>query len=206
MELTAEGSHVGLPAPRDLGRRTANVGNARRQARRLDLAHDAQHLENRRGVQILTLERFQAGQQLVQHDAQRVDVGARVHVERSRRLLRAHVFRRPEHDAELRMQRAFGEPARGGFATPKSITFATGWSSCRVTRMFDGLRSRWMMPFWCACWTAAQTCRNSSRRAGNRQAQLVAVPRDRQARDRSMTKKGRPSGVAPASRTAAMPG
>ena len=23
--------------------------------------------------------------------------------------------------------------------------------SCSVTRMFDGLMSRWMMPFWCAC-------------------------------------------------------
>jgi len=26
---------------------------------------------------------------------------------------------------------------------PKSITFGTGTPSCRVTRMFDGLMSRW---------------------------------------------------------------
>ena len=37
-------------------------------------------------------------------------------------------------------------------AMPKSITLGTGTPSCRVTRMFDGLMSRWMMPFWWACW------------------------------------------------------
>ena len=41
---------------------------------------------------------------------------------------------------------------------PKSITFGTGTPSCSVTRMFDGLMSRWMIPFWCACWIAWQTC------------------------------------------------
>ena len=33
------------------------------------------------------------------------------------------------------------------FATPKSMTFGTGTPSCIVIMMFDGLRSRWMMPF-----------------------------------------------------------
>ena len=32
-------------------------------------------------------------------------------------------------------------------ATPKSITFGTALPSLAVTRMFPGLRSRWMMPF-----------------------------------------------------------
>ena len=32
-------------------------------------------------------------------------------------------------------------------ATPKSITLGTGAPSCSVTRTFDGLRSRWMIPF-----------------------------------------------------------
>jgi hypothetical protein len=41
-------------------------------------------------------------------------------------------------------------------ATPKSITFTHGLPSWTVTRMFDGLRSRWMIAFWCACCTAAQ--------------------------------------------------
>src|SRR6266487_2976471 len=34
-------------------------------------------------------------------------------------------------------------------AMPKSMTFGTGTLSCRATRMFEGLMSRWMMPFWC---------------------------------------------------------
>ena len=36
-------------------------------------------------------------------------------------------------------------------ATPKSITFGTGRSSTIVTNTFDGLISRWMIPFWWAC-------------------------------------------------------
>ena len=39
-------------------------------------------------------------------------------------------------------------------AMPKSITLGTGAPSCNVTRMFDGLMSRWMIPFWWACWIA----------------------------------------------------
>ena len=46
-------------------------------------------------------------------------------------------------------------------ATPKSITFGTGRPSYRATRTFDGFRSRWMIPFWWACWTAWQTGRTA---------------------------------------------
>jgi hypothetical protein len=35
-------------------------------------------------------------------------------------------------------------------AIPKSMTFGTGSPSISVTRMFDGFRSRWITPFWCA--------------------------------------------------------
>ena len=49
-------------------------------------------------------------------------------------------------------------------ATPKSITLTTGVVSCSVTRTLDGLRSRWMIPFWWACCTAWQTGTNSSSR------------------------------------------
>ncbi len=43
-------------------------------------------------------------------------------------------------------------------AMPKSITTGDGApDSVVVTRMLEGLRSRWMMPFWWACWTAWQT-------------------------------------------------
>src|SRR5207344_2607961 len=37
-------------------------------------------------------------------------------------------------------------------ATPKSIIFGTGRSSYSATRTLDGLMSRWMTPFWWACW------------------------------------------------------
>ena len=39
-------------------------------------------------------------------------------------------------------------------AMPKSMTLGTGTPSWRVTRMLEGLMSRWMMPFWWACWMA----------------------------------------------------
>ena len=33
-------------------------------------------------------------------------------------------------------------------AIPKSITLGSGSPSCGETRTFEGLRSRWMIPFW----------------------------------------------------------
>ena len=62
-------------------------------------------------------------------------------------------------------------------ATPKSITFGTGLSSYSATSTFDGLMSRWMMPFWWACWIAWQTGTNSSSRCRGRQLALVADTR-----------------------------
>src|SRR5215471_16776664 len=55
-----------------------------------------------------------------------------------------------------------GWPA--ALATPKSITFGTGRPSYGATNTFDGFRSRWITPFWCACCTAWQTGTKSSRR------------------------------------------
>ena len=47
------------------------------------------------------------------------------------------------------------------------------WARARrracVTRTFEGFRSRWMIPFWCACCTAWQTCTNSSSRSRDRE-------------------------------------
>jgi hypothetical protein len=34
------------------------------------------------------------------------------------------------------------------FAMPKSITLGTGKPSLTVTRMLEGLMSRWIIPFW----------------------------------------------------------
>jgi hypothetical protein len=91
-------------------------------------------------------------------------------------------------------------------AIPKSITFTTGCPSCSVTITFDGLMSRWMIPFWCACSTAWHTFWNSSSRSridsfAVSQYSVIGTPRTS-----SITKYGRPVGVAPASSTFAMLG
>jgi hypothetical protein len=44
-------------------------------------------------------------------------------------------------------------------ASPKSITLTRGWPSTSVMRTLLGLRSRWTIPFWCACSTALHTSR-----------------------------------------------
>ena len=73
------------------------------------------------------------------------------------------------------------------------------------TRMFDGFRSRWMIPFWCACCTAWQTGTNSSSRCRGRQLGLVAVLGDRHALDQFHHEvRAAASAVTPASNTLAM--
>ena len=68
-------------------------------------------------------------------------------------------------------------------ATPKSMTLGTGLPSCSVTSTFDGLMSRWMIPFWWACWIAWQTGMNSSSRSLGVEMHRVAVVGDRHALD-----------------------
>ena len=67
--------------------------------------------------------------------------------------------------------------ALNALARPKSITFGTGLSSCSVTSRLLGFRSRWMIPFWCACCTAEQICTNRFRRSlmFSRQASQYSV-------------------------------
>src|SRR5207253_7822648 len=65
----------------------------------------------------------------------------------------------------------------------------------------DGLMSRWMIPFWCACWIAWHTgTNNSSRSRGVRwlssQYLVIGTPWTN-----SMTKYGRPDRVAHPSNT-----
>ena len=84
-------------------------------------------------------------------------------------------------------------------ATPKSITFGTGLSSYRAISTFDGLMSRWMTPFWCACWIAWHTGTNSSSRCFGvslfrSQYSVIGTPLTS-----SMTKNGRPSWTPPSS-------
>ena len=84
------------------------------------------------------------------------------------------------------------------------MTFGTGWPSYSVTSTFDGLMSRWMMPFWWACCTAWQTGTNSSSRSRgvsccSSQYSVIGTPLTS-----SITKYGRPASVVPASSTLAM--
>ena len=90
------------------------------------------------------------------------------------------------------------------FAMPKSITLGTGAPSCSITSTFDGFRSRWITPFWCACWTARQTARNNASRSLvvirlRSQYWVMGAPSMY-----SITKYGRPLVVAPASKIWAM--
>ena len=91
-------------------------------------------------------------------------------------------------------------------ATPKSMILGTGRPSSTATRMFDGLMSRWMMPFWWACCTPSQTCMKSFNRSPvlRRWTSLYSVSGT--PLTYSMTKKGRPSSVDPASKALAMLG
>ena len=110
-----------------------------------------------------------ARQQFVEQHAEAVDVAAGVHVQAAQaRLLRTHVGRRADELVEPGKDRLVRQPFAVALAMPKSITLGTGTPSFTVTRMFDGLMSRWMMPFWCACWMAWQTWMNSSSRSRSR--------------------------------------
>ena len=45
------------------------------------------------------------------------------------------------------------------------MIFGAHWSPWTVTSTFDGLMSRWMIPFWWACWMPSQTSMKSFRRS-----------------------------------------
>ena len=67
-------------------------------------------------------------------------------------------------------------------AIPKSIIFGTGTPSLTVTRMLEGLISRWMTPFWCACWMAWHTWVNNLSRSAvgtlfSSQNSVILMPR-----------------------------
>ena len=50
-------------------------------------------------------------------------------------------------------------------AMPKSMILGTALPSDSVTITLEGLRSRWITPFWWACCTASHTGRKSSTRS-----------------------------------------
>ena len=105
----------------------------------------------------LTGKREAAGQHLVEHAAERPDVGALVDA-LTARLLRAHVGGGAEDRAVARLGQVRDARRRrvAAFARPKSSTFTT---PSGVILMFAGFRSRWTMPFSCAASSASAICR-----------------------------------------------
>src|SRR5262249_31336949 len=82
---------------------------------RLFLADYAQHFQQRRLLDALPRQRRRTGQELVEQDAQRVNVAPRVDVlVVGLRLLGRHVFRRADDGTEAGEQRGVGEPLPGG--------------------------------------------------------------------------------------------
>ena len=111
------------------------------------------------------LEETRAAQHLVEHDAERPDVGALVD-RLAPRLLRCHVGGGAEDHAHTVVMAGvvivgdidmFGDEGAGSiaFASPKSSTFTVPSSR---TLMFAGFRSRWMIRCSCAASSASAIC------------------------------------------------
>ena len=82
------------------------------------------------------------------------------------RLLRAHVLGRADEVPELREQRLVRQPLAASPSRCRSRSpSAPASPSCTVTRMFDGLISRWMMPFLMRVLHRLADLENSSSRA-----------------------------------------
>ena len=95
------------------------------------------------------LERRRSGEHLVQHDAQREEIGASINI------FATHLFGRHvaggADDASRSScpcrHRGAPSPASCSFATPKSRIFT---APSRAMNTFSGFRSRWTMPRACA--------------------------------------------------------
>ncbi len=111
-ELTSQGRSVRLPELRRL-RRTLTLQRAqpRTRFRRLVLADLATDLVEPGSSQLPRLEGQRTHQQLVEHHAERVHVGPRVHVLSGHlRLFRTHVLGRADQHAHLGEQGLLGQP------------------------------------------------------------------------------------------------
>ena len=99
-------------------------------------------------------------------------------------LLGGHVQRRADHLGDAGEQRLVGQLLAQRLGHPE-VDHLDAPASCRArrTRTLDGLRSRWMIPFWWACCTAWQTCDEQLQPLPRGQPVLVAELGDRHALD-----------------------
>ena len=110
-DRAAQVSRVGALQLADVGAGTGERVDACRGSRRLLLLDDALDLPVPGLAECDRVEGGCAGEQLVEKDAQRVDVGACVDIEAADlRLVRAHVLRRADEVVELGEQCFLGEP------------------------------------------------------------------------------------------------
>ena len=119
--------------------------------------------------------RQNAGQELVEHDAQREHVGRHRHIA-AKDLLRRRVSGREHAAALARELRLVFVLVPESLAMPKSRSFT--WPS-GVTRMFDGFRSRCTTRLRCAASTASQQDGQELQPILQRQAASAAVIGDR---------------------------
>jgi len=120
-------------------------------------------------------------------------------------LLRTHVSEGSENRSKVGKHRRRGFPERGviALASRSRITSEQVFPSTSATRIFDGLISRWMIPF---VWRMLNRFTHGKKvqAVARTQALLIAVTRNRDPSTSSITKYGRPVEVAPASYTRAM--
>jgi hypothetical protein len=130
------------------GRVPPGAGNPGAGFWRIDFPDDPADLVEASLPQRLPIEGQRPREQFVEQHPERINVGSRVDVESGQiGLLRAHVLRRADEHADLGEERPVGQVLRRRLCDSESITLGTACPSATVTRMFDGLRSRWMTPF-----------------------------------------------------------
>ena len=98
---------IGSPARSHLRGRGAKLRDADARAQRILLPQQPRQLDDPLLMQLLAVERQTSREQLVQQHAQSVDVGSRIDIDATRfSLLRAHIPRRADHQAEAGVQGA----------------------------------------------------------------------------------------------------
>ena len=143
---------IGAARAGDRNRAAAERLQPRARGGRVLLPQHAHRLVEAGTAQRRDIERPGSGEQFVEQDSQRIDVAARVDVLPAPvELLRRHAVERADQLAELVSSASGLSGAPRALAMPKSMIFGAGRPFSTATRTLADLRSRWMIPFWCAC-------------------------------------------------------